>query len=288
MVDLAETRRLLLEFQRDEITEREVYLRLAEISPPENAEILRRMAEEELRHYEFWSAHTGVEVGPDRLRVLLYTLAARLLGLTFALRLMEGRESGAQRNYSKVAGEIPGVEDVMRDEERHEAELLGMIEEERLRYLGSVVLGLNDALVELTGAVAGLSTTLRDTTLVAVAASVTGFAASLSMAASEYLSQRSEGAERPGKAALYTGAAYLMTVSVLVAPFFLTADYALALALSLLGGLAVLVAFNFYYSVVREVPFWARFAEMAAVSLGVAALSLAAGYALREALGVGL
>ena len=40
-------------------------------------------------------------------------------------------------------------------EEEHERELIALIDEERLRDMGSVVLGLNDALVEFTGMLAG-------------------------------------------------------------------------------------------------------------------------------------
>ena len=43
------------------------------------------------------------------------------------------------------------------DERRHEEELYGMLDEERLHYVGAMVLGLNDALVELTGAIAGVT-----------------------------------------------------------------------------------------------------------------------------------
>ena len=55
-----------------------------------------------------------------------------------------------------------------------------------------VVLGLNDALVELTGVLAGLTLALRETRLIAMAGLITGIAASLSMAASEYLSTKTE------------------------------------------------------------------------------------------------
>ena len=37
----------------------------------------------------------------------------------------------------------------MEDETRHEAQLAAMIHEEKLSYISSMVLGLNDALVEL-------------------------------------------------------------------------------------------------------------------------------------------
>lgn len=281
-------RRLILSFQRNEITEHHVYLRLAKLQRGENRDILERIGRDELEHYKFWRRYTGVDVGPNRLKLLLYLLMARLLGITFALKLMERGEEGAQESYSRVLEAVPEAKPVLEDEERHEQELVRLIREERLQYIGSMVLGLNDALVELTGAVAGLSMTLQNTKLVAVAGAITGIAASLSMAASEYLSQKSEGAENPGKAALYTGAAYVTTVFVLVAPFFALSSYMAALALALFDALVVILVFTFFVSVVRETPFWRRFAEAVAISFGVAALSFAFGVILRGLVGVEL
>lgn len=63
-----------------------------------------------------------------------------------------------------------------------------MIKEEKIGYVGSMVLGLNDALVELTGVLAGLTFTLQNTRLIGTAGLITGVAAALSMASSEYLS----------------------------------------------------------------------------------------------------
>ena len=42
----------------------------------------------------------------------------------------------------------------------NESALLQLLDEEKLRYTGSIVLGLNDVLVELTGALAGLTLAL--------------------------------------------------------------------------------------------------------------------------------
>ncbi len=97
--------------------------------------------------------------------------------------------------------------EMARDEQHHEEKLIEMIDEERLQYMGSVVLGLNDALVEFTGALAGFTLALNDTKLIALTGSITGIAAALSMASSEYLSTKSEKThnKRPVKAAIYTG-----------------------------------------------------------------------------------
>ncbi len=107
-----------------------------------------------------------------------------------------------------------------------------------------VVLGLNDALIELTGALAGLTFALQNTRLIALAGLITGIAASFSMAASEYLSTKAErgGSEtNPIKSAVYTGIAYILTVVLLVLPYLVFADYLLCLICTI--AIAILIIF---------------------------------------------
>ena len=52
--------------------------------------------------------------------------------------------------------------------------------------------GLNDALVELTGALAGLTFAFKDSRTIALAGLITGISASFSMAASDYLSNKAD------------------------------------------------------------------------------------------------
>jgi len=214
-------RPLLLRYQRNEITEYHIYSRLARVvKPDENRQVVERIAADEERHYRAWRGHTGQDVPPDRLKVFLYVLISRLLGFTFAVKLMERGEGGAQRAYAGVSASIREAGRIAQEEEEHEYALIGMLDEERLRYTGSIVLGLNDALVELTGALAGLTLALQNTRLIAMTGAITGIAAALSMAASEYLSTKSEETARePFKAALYTGIAYVLTVVLLILPY---------------------------------------------------------------------
>ena len=201
---------------------------------------------------------------------------------------MEQVERGAQANYDRVAETIPEVAAVAREEKDHEDELTAMIDEERLRYVGSMVLGLSDALVELTGALAGFTLALRNSRLIAVIGLITGVAAALSMAASQYLSARADGGEHgsPVKSALYTGSAYIVTVMILIGPYLLLSNPLVSLALTVAGALAVILAFSYYISVAKDLPFWRRFLEMAALSIGVAAVSFGIGYLLRALAGV--
>ncbi|HQH53927.1 MAG TPA: VIT1/CCC1 family protein, partial [Candidatus Hydrogenedentes bacterium] len=180
-----ELRRQLLAMQRNEITEYHVYKRLAQRqTDTHNRDVLQRIAEEERNHHDFWQGYTGVPANPSRLQITLYPLMARLLGLTFAVKLMERGEESAQLNYEAVAGIIPEAKRVLEEEEEHERRLLAILDEEWLQYIGSIVLGLSDALVELTGALAGLTLALANSRLIALIGLITGIAAAMSMAAS--------------------------------------------------------------------------------------------------------
>lgn len=284
----ASTGQQLLRAQQAEITEHRIYLALAErASSDHNRRLLRRIGDDERRHHDVLARHTGAEVRPRWLLVAWYTLLARVLGVTFALRLMERGEEAAQVGYRELA-HLEGVAQIADEEREHEERLLGMLEDQRLEYAGSVVLGLNDALVELTGALAGLSLALADTRIVAAAGLVTGIAASLSMAASEYLASRHgrEAGADAGTAALYTGSAYLTAVTMLILPYFLFDRVFVALAATLSIAVAIIAAFNWYLAVARGHRFWPRFLEMSTISLGVAAVSFGIGWLVRVVLGI--
>ena len=201
---------------------------------------------------------------------------------------MENGEKGAQVNYDQIREHIPEIDNWIEDEHKHENSLIDMLDEERLQYAGSVVLGLNDALVELTGALAGLTLALQNVELIALTGLITGVAASLSMAASEYLATRSEKNtdKHPVRAAIYTGIAYISTVTILILPYLLFENYFLDLALALIAGVVIIAVFNYYISVAQDESFKDRFIEMAGLSLSVAAFSFGIGYLIRIFLGV--
>jgi len=234
----------------------------------------------------FWQKLTGKEVKPSRFSIFKNILTARVLGLTFTLKQMEKNEGTASRNYLKLSKEIPEVAQFSKDEAEHEKELLNMLDEERLRYAGSVVLGLNDALVELTGALAGFTLALGNTKLITLAGLITGISASFSMAASEYLSCKADNDPKALKSASYTGFAYIITVALLILPFLLIDRKFIALAITLTAAVFIIFIFNYYLAVAKDLNFKKRFAEMALISLGVAALSFGVGYVLQKVLGV--
>ncbi len=282
------TRNIILGFQKNEITEHFIYERLSALEKNKhNQRVLKGISKDEKRHYNIWKKYSKEEVLPDRFKIWWYVFIARIFGVTFGLKLMEIGEEGAQEAYHKISRVVPEARKIEREENTHEKELIGMIDEEKLKYMGSVVLGLNDALVELTGTLAGLTFALQNARLVGVAGLITGIAASLSMGASEYLSTKAEGGEKsPLKASFYTGAAYVAAVAVLISPFLILGNPFLSLGIAITGAIILILFFTFYFSVVREVSFKRRFLEMVIVSLGVALLSFAIGLAVRHFLGI--
>jgi len=281
------THKKIIAAQRAEITECHIYTRLAERSKDQNnAEVLRRIGKEEKKHADFWKAKTGLDVKPDNWKIFRIVFFARLLGLSFVLKLMEKKEGTGSKAYAELADVFPETQKLSEEEKSHEKEILGMLDEEGLQYVGSIVLGLNDALVELTGSLAGFTLALGSTKIISLAGLVTGISAALSMAASDYLSSKAEGDERAKKSAIYTGVAYLFTVAFLILPFLLLVNKFIALGITLFTALLIIFCFNYYISMAKDLNFKARFFEMTSISLGVAAFSFLVGYALKAALGI--
>ena len=273
----------IFKFQKNEITEYMFYTKLSKFVDKENAEVLRHIGEDELKHYNEWKKHTNKEVTPDKWKIFWHLFIYRIFGLTFSVKMMENGEKEAEILYEKVIEDIPEAELILKDEIKHEKMLVNMINEERINYIGSMVLGLSDALVELTGALSGLSFALQNTKMVGIAGLITGISASLSMAASEYLSQKSEKNDtNPLKASVYTGIAYVFTVLFLIFPYFVFQNYQIALGFTLIDAILIVLLFSFFVSVVKELSFRRIFLEMFTLSFGVALISFFIGILIRS------
>ena len=283
-----EIRQQLIFAQREEITEYHIYSKLAEqTKDAENQKVLKQIAADELKHYKLWGAYTNKEVSPSYWEIKKYYWIAKIFGLTFGLKLMEKGEEKAQINYALIATEVPEALEVANDENQHEKELLGLIQEEHLKYMGSIVLGLNDALVEILGTLAGLTFALQNTKLVALAGIITGIAGALSMASSEYLSNRAEGKHDMAiKSSVFTGIAYIIAVVFLVAPFLIFSSVFIGLLAALFDSILIVFLFTYYISVANDQPFRKRFLEMVILSTVVGLISFGLGYVVRIMFGI--
>ncbi|MGQ1891666.1 ferritin family protein [Thermophagus sp. OGC60D27] len=100
----AQARKYALDAQRTEISEYQIYKRLArKTRNAKNAEVLNRIAEQEKQHAAYWELKTGQQVKSDKWRLYRTLLLARFLGLSFALKLMEEKEGTGADNYVRQA-----------------------------------------------------------------------------------------------------------------------------------------------------------------------------------------
>lgn len=283
--------KIIRKMQQNELTESVIYEEIAAFAKGEqNKQTLLRLSKEEKAHYEIWKSYTQTELKPESWKILKFKLLARILGFTFAVKLMENGEDAAQDEYALLASEIEESIQIRKQEEEHEKALLEMLDEERLQYVGSMVLGLNDALVELTGSLAGFTFAMQNTRLIALSGLIIGISATFSMASSEFLAARSEGRSDALKSCTYTGVAYLITVVLLVLPYLLLGNenYLLALGCMLMVVILIIAGFTYYTSVAMDQPFKSRFMEMATISVSVAVISFVVGILAKMFLGVDL
>lgn len=282
---------ILLKSQRDEETDCLIYDFMSKKEKdPKNKKILAKMAADERDHAKMWKSLTKKEVNPNLKLVYWYKFLTIIMGFTFVLKLIQSGETTASSKYANIIDEVPEAKKASEDELRHEYELIEMLDEERLQYVGAMVLGLNDALVELTGTIAGLSFALMNTRIVALSGIITGISATLSMAASNYLAERAENNPNAMKSSVYTGVAYLITVALLVLPYLIFPEdmWLGALVTMLITVIFIILFFNYYISVAKDLPFMKRFLEMAGISLSVAAISFVIGILVKKFLGIDL
>jgi VIT1/CCC1 family predicted Fe2+/Mn2+ transporter len=278
----------ILRAQKHEISEYYLYKKIAKsVKDKKIREIISLMAEQEKSHYEVWKTITKKSVRPSWLRVNFYYYLSRIFGLSFGLKFMERDEGLAIKLYSELKNDHPHLAKMIKEEQEHEQKLLSLINSKVLDNVSSIILGLNDALVELTGALAGFTFALAETKIIAMVGLITGVAAALSMAASSYLAAKEDQHKKsPVLAGLLTGSSYIVAVIILVSPFFFWHNPFYALATTLLFVLFIIFIFNFYIAISRGTSFKKKFAEMALISLGAALINFGIGYLVKIYFGV--
>lgn len=276
-------------FLRHEYLDLVTYRELAKIeTAPKFKEILEALTAHEAEDYAFWRELSSVkEIRINPLQLWLLKLMRKALGLTFTAKFLERHERDAVGRYAALAEQAPPelrprLQEILSRETRHEQELIGQIREERVRFLGSIVLGVNDGLIEMTGALVGFAFALRQPMQAGLFGTVTGVAASFSMAASAYMQARHEEGRDPKRAAAYTGCSYLAIVALLVSPFFLLPNISTALGVMGAVILLLIAGFSGYSAVLFDRDFRRQFTEMAAFSVGVAGLAFLLGSWVRS------
>lgn len=253
-----------------------------------NQTIFRKIAKEEQGHYTYLKTYTHQELQPRRYVVLFYLFLSKIVGISFTLKFLEGREEGAKAFYKELILTDPKAQEIYEQEIHHEIELIDMLHDKKLLYAGAIVLGMNDALVELTGTLSGIALAFDKSVVVGVTGLIMGIAASLSMAGSAYLESKENVGDdvNPLTYSLYTGVSYILTTAILVAPFFIFEKISIAIIWMFGSALVAIFLYNFYISVAKDLFFWKRVREMSYITFGVALISFGIGYVVKHYFGL--
>ncbi|NTV99607.1 MAG: rubrerythrin family protein, partial [Chlorobiaceae bacterium] len=216
-----------------------------------------------------------------------YAFVSSVFGLLFGIKLMEKSEKKSHDLYSRIPGLYKEINGIIRDEEEHEQALVALLDEDLMKSTASLVLGFNNALVEMVGIVAGLTFALQDSVLVALTAFISGLASALAMGASRFFQEKSEVSGRnPLRTALSSGFAYIIIVALLVFPYLLFSNIFICFGITISTALCITGFFSFYIAVCRNRPFRSRFFEVVSLLVFVSLLCVLAGYGIHFAYGM--
>jgi len=266
-------------FCSEEYSAHKIYSTLARnpLLPRNYREIFNKTSREEYRHYLFWKQYSkNCTVKNLWLKILLYNILTLLFGVTFVLKLLERSENKAVSEYSSL-GESTGIplsnlKTIIEEELVHENTFVSSISESRVKYLGSIALGISDALVELTGIYAGSLGAFANPLVSGLTGLLAGLSASISMTIASYMQAKSSRLEKPQIAALFTGLAYITVTLLLSLPYFILTSLLSAFTSMILIAVAISIYMAIYTAVLGEKSFKREAAETTGLLLGVSIL----------------
>lgn len=310
----SERLRLARKLYLDELVDYEIFSRLAKSEKDRSLRILLgRLARMERAHMGLWAEIAGrkePELGFGSwivmLRVYAYLIARKILGVAFITMLLGkgemealGRYNEVMKSFGQSAIDRKRLDTIIADERYNEADLKEKIREYRgqLNYIRSIVFGLNDGLVEILAAVAGIAVVASSGIIVIIAGIIIGVSGTLSMAGGSYLSAKShnlleeakeedEAQIRPGHEAMYTGVYYFLGSLVSIVPFALGLSGFAGIIWAVILVSLVLTTVSVIVAVVSGTSIGKRVFEMLAISLGAVVVTVVLGTIARVYFGV--
>ncbi|MGB9630749.1 MAG: VIT1/CCC1 transporter family protein [Candidatus Methanodesulfokora sp.] len=288
-------RRMATEFCHDEYADYIAYKRLVSIEfNKERKKKLEVIAKTEHDHFDFWKKYS-FPFKPS-LKSILYSYFLMLLrlifGVTFAIKLLERGEEKAVERYRtaldlmQTEEDKKAVERIIQDELEHERYFVSQLDEVIVKYMSALVLGLADAIIEITGTHAGTLGTTNSTIITGAVGLVVGISAAISMASASYLQTKHETGKSPTIAALITGSGYILAVALMSLPYFILNNILLAFVISIAISILLVMIFTFQGSVYTNSSFIVDFLQTVGLVLGVALLAYFLGDILSATLGI--
>ncbi len=157
---------------------------------------------------------------------------------------------------------------------------------QKFKTSGAIVLGMHDALVSLTGMIGGLTFALAERRMIILSAVIASVAAGLSMAASNYLAEKTNENQYAFRSGITTGLAYLGTCAILILPFLLIENTRTALFYSFVLAIVIILGCNWCIGHVRKRQWWRHALEMLLICSGVSIISFIIGEVAKYTLGI--
>jgi len=280
----------------NEYKDHRVYMALAgvERNGPRR-KTLEKLADVEGRHYRFWLLHIpGHKPSVSGAYIRLMVLLRMLFGVTFVVKLLENHEKKTLEQYKQLVldeafdnNSRDALNKIIEEEGEIEKKLVSSIDEAVVRYLGFMMLGVADAIVELTGVQAGFLGVTDSPLVAGIAGLIVGVAAAISMGAASYLQARQGMSEKPVVSGVVTGLLYMLTVIALASPYFIIKDIFIAFASAITLALLLIALLTFYTSVIQERSFRNEYLLNVSILLVVAFGTFFLGKLLGAYFGVG-
>jgi len=283
------------ESAKDEYTDYMVYKRLSEGSNKNNPklkEILTALSNTELKHYEFWKKYTpDTKIKASTWTIYLTLLLRVIFGYTFAIKYLEKHEGAVIQRYKSIKDTIPEADkrefdEMVRDEEEHENTFMEQMQGRYLKYISFIILGLADAIVEISGIHAGSLGIYHSTELTGLAGIVAGAAASIAMASAAFAQAKQGFQGSASVSAIFTGVSYFLNAIALAAPYFFTKSQPVAIGASLILAIIIIGFVSYYNSIVSQSHFLRDFSELAGITLGATAALFFFGLLMRSVFGI--
>ena len=278
---------------KDEYTDYIVYMRLAEGSKTQKLkDVMTKLSETEYGHYQFWSKYaTEKEVKAPKRVVYLILFLKLIFGTTFAVKFLEKHETKTIAGYKSVANLIPEADreafrNIINDEMEHENTFANQVQGSYIKYISFIVLGLADAIVEISGIHAGSLGIYDSTELTGLAGIVAGAAASLAMASAAYAQAKQGFQGSASMSAVFTGISYFINAVLLASPYFFTKDMITAITSSVILAVVIIAFISYYNSIVSDGHFTKDFGELAGIMLGATVALYFFGLLIRSIFGI--
>jgi len=280
----------------NEYKDHRVYMALADVERDSiRRRTLEKLADVEGRHYRFWLLHIPEHkprISGAYIRSMV--LLRMILGVTFVVKLLENHEKKTLEQYKQLVSEggfdnnsRDALNKIIEEENDIEKKLVSSIDEAVVRYLGFMMLGVADAIVELTGVQAGFLGVTDSPVIAGIAGLIVGVAAAISMGAASYLQARQGMSEKPIISGVVTGVLYMLTVVALALPYFIIRNMFTAFASAITLALLLLAFLTFYTSVIQERNFRKEYLLNVSILLVVAFGTFFLGKVLGAYFGIG-